>query len=114
MSETDVRSDATRAGSGGDRLETTHHEADNYGHYQLLADATRIGEMTYLRTAQDRILVNHTFVDPSRRGQGLARRLVDRVVADMRETEGKISPSCVYLRRVFENDPEEFADVWDR
>ena len=89
-------------------------EVDNYGRYDLTNGGQRLGEMTYLRTAPDRILVNHTFVDPSQRGQGLARKLVDRVVADARETSSKISPSCIYVRRVFENNPEDFADVWDR
>ncbi len=95
-------------------LEIERHEEDDFGRYELRVDGTRAGELTYVRTVPDRLLVNHTFVDPRRRGLGLARKLVDRVVEDARATGSKISPSCIYVRRVFETSPQEFEDVWDR
>ncbi|MCD8505683.1 MAG: N-acetyltransferase [Alkalibacterium thalassium] len=35
---------------------------------------------------------NHTFVDPSLRGQGVAEQLVDRVVEEMQKEQKKIKP----------------------
>ncbi len=47
-----------------------------------------IAEVTYVPSGEDKVILDHTFVDPSLRGQGIAAQLVDRVVEEM-ENEGK-------------------------
>lgn len=54
--------------------------------------------------------IDHTFVDPSLRGQGIAAQLI-REVVDLARTEGKtIEPLCTYARHAFATTPE-YADV---
>lgn len=52
-------------------------------------------------------VINHTFVDDSLRGQGVAGQLL-RVVADTLRQEGrKAKPTCSYAVHWFETHPEE-------
>lgn len=52
-------------------------------------------------------VINHTFVDGSLRGQGIAGQLL-RVVADILRQDGrKARPTCSYAVHWFETHPEE-------
>ena len=68
-------------------------------------DARRIAEQAYRRTDAGHIVIVHTEVDSSLRGLGVARRLLDTLVAWARETETKVSATCPYAAREFEKDP---------
>lgn len=48
------------------------------------------------------IIANSTFVDPSLRGQGVAKKLLDRLVDYARENNVKIRPTCSYVVDAFE------------
>lgn len=53
------------------------------------------------------VVINHTFVDDSLRGQGVAGQLL-RTVADTLHREGcKAKPTCSYAIHWFERHPEE-------
>lgn len=51
------------------------------------------------------IIISHTEVDEAHRGQGVGRRLLDRIVAYARENDIKIMPLCPYAKSVFDKDP---------
>ena len=53
----------------------------------------------------DVLYVDHTEVDERFRGHGLARKLVDAVIAYARESGEKIVPLCSYTRAQFKKDP---------
>lgn len=50
------------------------------------------------------IVLYHTFVDDSLRGQGIAKILVDKVVEYARENNLKIIPTCSYASKVLNKD----------
>lgn len=53
------------------------------------------------RDAGDGVIdVHHTFTDPSLRGQGIARKLVEAVAAYASERELRIKASCSYAYSV--------------
>lgn len=64
-----------------------------------------IAEITYAQTENPHVVeADHTFVDNSLRGQGIAERLLDTLVEAM-ETEGKkIKPVCPYVVRQFDKN----------
>ena len=68
--------------------------------------------MTYRRLGATRILVDHTEVDPSLRGQGVARQLLDAAVSWARQTGTKISATCSYVVVQLARD-KSLADVRD-
>lgn len=82
------------------------------GRYFLEDDAgTLIAEVTYqpIDDGQN-VVIDHTFVDPSLRGQGVAGQLVAAVVNEARTTGKKIEPLCTFARHEFDTKPE-YADV---
>lgn len=64
----------------------------------------RIAETTYSLDG-DVMTMPHTFVDPSLRGQGAAKHLVDAAVAFAREHHYTIVPVCPFVKATFEKDP---------
>ena len=67
-------------------------------------DGRRIAELTWVRSGESGIVINHTFVDEILRGHGIARKLLDAAVAWARTNQVRIIPECSYARVVFERD----------
>lgn len=82
-----------------------HEEAGSRGAFHILRSGQRVGEMTYSRTNPSLVVVDHTHVDPSLRGQGAARHLQDALVAWARETRTQVVPVCSYVKHQFDRDP---------
>ena len=57
--------------------------------------------------------IDHTFVDDSLRGQGVAGKLVRAAVDQIRADGRKARVTCSYAKTWFEHHPEE-ADLLDR
>ncbi|MFA7204496.1 MAG: GNAT family N-acetyltransferase [Candidatus Caldatribacteriota bacterium] len=71
-----------------------------------------VAEITY--SMSDKIIIiDHTFVDPSLRGQGIASKLVDSVVELAKKENKKIIPLCPYAKKQFENS-EAYQKIWYR
>lgn len=51
--------------------------------------------------------INHTFVDGSLRGQGVAGQLLQAVADTLREEGRKVVPLCSYAVHWFDTHPEE-------
>ena len=66
--------------------------------------------ITYAEENETTIIANGTYVDPSLRGQQVARKLLDRLVEHARENNLKIRPTCSYVVKMFERD-KSFSDV---
>lgn len=90
----------------------THSESGDRGVFALDRDGRRVAEMTYRRIGESRIVVDHTFVDPSLRGHGVARQLLDAAVAWARQGGIKISATCSYVAVQFARDAS-LRDVRD-
>ena len=50
--------------------------------------------------------INHTFVDPSLRGQGMADKLLSSAVTQIRSDGLKALPTCPYAIKWFQEHPE--------
>ena len=68
----------------------------------LLAEVT----FPYTDETQSTVEVDHTFVDTSLRGQGIAGRLMDEVITELENRSLKAVPSCSYAAKWFEKHPE--------
>jgi predicted GNAT family acetyltransferase len=49
--------------------------------------------------------ITHTETDPACRGQGIARRLVEKIVEEAGKSHKKIDPQCSYAAGLFERTP---------
>jgi predicted GNAT family acetyltransferase len=93
-------------------LEIRHEEAHGGGAFFIERDGRRIAEQVYRRLDEHRVVIVHTEVDDSLRGQGIARRLLDTFVAWARETGTRVTATCSYAKAQFEKD-RSIRDVYD-
>jgi len=78
--------------------------------YQMNDNNDVIAEVTFPAISDNVVNVNHTFVDDSLRGQGIAGKLMEATVATLREQNKKAQLTCTYAITWFEKHPEN-ADV---
>ncbi len=72
--------------------------------------AKRLAEITFYDQDEAIIVIDHTYVDESLRGQSIARMLVNHVVTYARENKKKIIPECSYAYKVLTSN-EEYSDI---
>ncbi len=70
-----------------------------------------VAELTFSVTTPTLIIADHTGVAPALEGQGLAKRLVEALVADARAQGYKVVPLCPYVNAQRRRHPE-WADVF--
>ena len=70
-----------------------------------------VAEITFPETSEGIYTINHTYVDDSLRGQGIASRLVQAAVEDIAERGGKVRATCSYAVRWLERNsiPEDVS-----
>jgi predicted GNAT family acetyltransferase len=92
--------------------ERIQHEAQGKrGAFFIERGGQRVAEMTYSDGHDGKVtVIDHTFVDESLRGQGIAKQLVEAAVEWARAGKHPIVPVCPFARAVFERTPE-FQDV---
>lgn len=69
-------------------------------------DHKLLAEVTFPEVAAGTVDVNHTFIDDSLRGQGVAGQLMDALAVQLRAQNKKAVLSCSYARAWFEKHPE--------
>jgi len=95
-----------------DDLQIRHEETDGRGAFFIEVNGQRVALQTYRRVDPQHVVINHTQVDDSLRGRGVARRLLDASVAWARESGTRIGATCPYAKAQFEKDPS-IGDVWE-
>jgi predicted GNAT family acetyltransferase len=91
-------------------MEIRRDEHGRHGAFYIEKDGEWIAEMAYIRRGPSTMVIDHTEVDESLRGQGVGERLVSTAVEHAREAGLKIKAVCPYARKVIERTPE-FQDV---
>lgn len=69
-----------------------------------------IAEVTFPDVDADTVDIDHTFVDDSLRGQGVAGKLMEAAARYLRENQKKAVLTCSYAVKWFEKHPE-YDDV---
>lgn len=91
-------------------MDILHKSEGNKGKFFIEKDGKAIAEMTYVWAGETRIIIDHTEVDSSLKGQGVGKKLVAEAVKFAREKGIKIMPLCPFAQAVFEKE-NEFNDV---
>lgn len=97
---------------GGDRPSDRirHVRDDDGGEFVVTRRRRRVAELTY-RLSPGAMAIDHTYVDPVLRGQGVAEQMVDAAVAWARAQERRIIPACPYVRVLFDRKKAKYGDV---
>jgi uncharacterized protein len=60
------------------------------------------------------LIVYHTEVSDKLKGQGVAKKLLDTMVAYAREHQLKVVPLCQFVNAQFKRHPDQYADIWNK
>lgn len=71
---------------------------------------TILGEITWSQAGESMIIIDHTFVNESARGQGIAEKLVKEAVNYARKNNQKVVPLCPFAKREFDRK-KEYQDL---
>ncbi len=77
--------------------------------FEYKEDGQVLAELTWTQLG-DIMVVDHTFVDPSLRGQGLAVKLLDRAAEYAREKDYKIEAVCSFVLKAF-SSTDKYDDI---
>jgi predicted GNAT family acetyltransferase len=89
-----------------------HREEDGRGAFFVERGGIQLAEMTYSRAGEHLIIIDHTLVDDQLRGLGIARRLLDTLVAWARSSHTRVLATCPYAKAQFAKDAS-IRDVFD-
>jgi predicted GNAT family acetyltransferase len=78
---------------------------DRRSRYELTVDGSTVGIADFV-VQGDRVVMPHTVIDPTRRGQGLAAVLVAEALDDIRSSGRTVVPTCWYVAEFIEAHPE--------
>ncbi len=74
------------------------------GAFYLEENQKRLAEMTFTMAGEHKMIIDHTEVDESLKGQGIGRKLLDQLVEYVRQNNIKVLPLCPYANSVFQKD----------
>ncbi len=66
-----------------------------------------IAYISFPKTDENTVNINHTFTHQSRRGEGLAKKLMDALYDHLKQNNLKALPTCSYAVVYFERYPEK-------
>lgn len=82
-----------------------HEEQGHRGAFYVDVDGKRVAWMSYSRTSESLVIIDHTEVAPELGGQGLGRRLLEAAVDWARATGTRLMATCPFARAQFDKDP---------
>ncbi|KGR75873.1 GNAT family N-acetyltransferase [Ureibacillus manganicus] len=77
--------------------------------FEYIKDGEKLAEIEWIQRG-DIMVMNHTFVSDVLRGQGIAKKLLDKASEYARENNYKMEAVCSYVVQVF-NKSNEYDDV---
>ena len=78
------------------------HAADaKKGRFYFEAGGKKMAEMVYSMAGDQKMIIEHTAVDESLKGQGIGKKLLANLVAFARASRIKVIPLCPFAAAVF-------------
>jgi predicted GNAT family acetyltransferase len=91
-------------------MEIQRDEHGRRGAFYIEKDGEWVAEMSYIKQGSGAIIIDHTEVDKSLRGQGIGQKLVRAAVDYARANNLKVRARCRYARISLEENPD-YSDV---
>lgn len=79
---------------------------DKKGNFFITVDGKTEAKMTFVFAGNDKLIIDHTEVNPGNKGKGYGKKLVESAVAFALERNMKIIPLCPFAKSVFDKNPE--------
>jgi predicted GNAT family acetyltransferase len=84
-----------------------------HGAFLIMDGREKIGEMVIGINGSD-LTVYHTEISPKEEGKGLAKKLLEEMVAYARQKKLSVIPMCPYVHAQFKRHPDQYADIWNK
>ncbi len=91
-------------------MEIQQEEHGKKGAFYIEEDGEWIAELTYVKSGDSEITIDHTEVDPKLRGENIGEDLVATAAEYARENGLKIKATCPYAKKVLA-EKLEFQDL---
>ena len=72
--------------------------------YCLDDNQKKIAQITFEEIEKGIFNINHTFVDESLRGQGIASKLVQEAIKEIENRNGSVQATCSYAKKWLEKN----------
>lgn len=86
-------------------MEVQQEDNGKKGAFFIENDGQRLASMTYTWAGPNKMIIDHTEVDDSLRGQGAGKKLLMQLVSFAREKKKKVLPLCPFANSVFQKNP---------
>ncbi len=83
------------------------------GRFVIREAGKELGQMTYVHAGPGKIIIDHTEVDESLKGQGAGKQLVDAGANWARSQNIKILPLCPFAKAIMMKNRSAYEDVLD-
>lgn len=92
-------------------MEIAQEDNGEKGRFFIELNGSKVAEMTYSYAGNSKIIIDHTEVDETLKGQGIGYKLVAASVKFLREKKLKVIPLCPFASAVFKKKATEYSDV---
>jgi uncharacterized protein len=79
---------------------------DKNGFFFIEVDGKTEAKITFVFAGEDKIIIDHTEVNPGNNGKGFGKMMVQKAVEFARQKNIKIIPLCPFAKSVFDKTPE--------
>lgn len=76
------------------------------GSVQLMDNNKEAGAMNYTWAGADKIIIDHTHVDESYKGQGVGKKILENIIDWVKKENIKIIPLCPFAKAQFEKNKD--------
>ncbi|MFB7638281.1 GNAT family N-acetyltransferase [Peribacillus butanolivorans] len=80
------------------------------GSFFVTESGEKLAEITFYKSGDNEITVDHTVVSDKLRGQKVGNSLVEKVIEFAREEKLKVVPVCTFVQKQFEKNAD-YEDV---
>jgi uncharacterized protein len=91
-------------------MEIQRQEHGTKGAFFIEENGEWVAEMTYNKTVDGQLIIDHTEINDALKGKGIGRELVTAGVEFARKNNLKIVPICPFTKRIIDRTPE-FHDI---
>lgn len=87
-----------------------HNQTGDTGRFEARDGDRFAGKIEYTSREENKMVIEHTEVDPGFQGEGVGKKLVHEAAEYAREQNLKIIPVCSYAKKVLERT-SDYDDV---
>lgn len=91
-------------------MKIEHSNNEHKGFFKAVEEDTAAGKMTYAWAGSNKIIIDHTEVNPDFKGKGIGNQMLMAAVDYARKNKLKIVPLCPFAKSVFDKT-EDIRDV---